>query len=146
MAEEVRKMSDDKDSEYRLIDIGNMFIDQCDRALVVPTTTSPASSSVPQTVKTANMFAVAKPKKIPSKKQPKYIPRYMPELQTTDIRIVDPYEDPGVWAIVDDGCNSCVFSKRWRLDAQAKWERQGFRAYVKSTRIASGTNLPLESW
>ena len=31
------------------------------------------------------------------------------------------YKDEGVWAIVDDGCNSCTHSDVWRANAEEKW-------------------------
>ena len=36
---------------------------------------------------------------------------YMPELQTRELRVIDPYDDPNVWVIVDEGCNSCCHSE-----------------------------------
>ena len=40
MAEETRKLNDGTESEYHMLDIGNMFIDCCDRANAVPTPAS----------------------------------------------------------------------------------------------------------
>ena len=60
---------------------------------------------------------------------------YMPELQTTELRVIDPYEDPNVWVIVDEGCNSCCHSEAWHRNAQEKWARQGFRSYLKSEEV-----------
>ena len=34
--------------------------------------------------------------------------------QTQNFRVVDPIADDGVWAIIDDGCNSCCHGEVWR--------------------------------
>ena len=34
--------------------------------------------------------------------------------------VVDPIADDGVWAIIDDGCNSCCHGEVWRQNAEAK--------------------------
>ena len=39
---------------------------------------------------------------------------------TLSLRDVDSTADDGVWAILDDGCNSCSRSKAWRQNAEAK--------------------------
>ena len=36
------------------------------------------------------------------------------------LRVVDPIADEGVWAIKDDGCNSCCHGELWRQNADAK--------------------------
>ena len=33
---------------------------------------------------------------------------------------VDPYEHPGIWAILDEGCNSSTHTKQWRENAEEK--------------------------
>ena len=38
---------------------------------------------------------------------------------TLSLRDVDPTADEGVWAIVDDGCNSCCHGEVWRQNAEA---------------------------
>ena len=38
----------------------------------------------------------------------------------TGLRVVDPFEDEAIWAIADDGCNSCTHSYAWRVDAEEK--------------------------
>ena len=41
----------------------------------------------------------------------------------THLRIVDPFDDEGVWAIVDEGCNVCTHSDTWRHNAVEKWAK-----------------------
>jgi hypothetical protein len=61
-------------------------------------------------------------------------PDDMPDLipqddyQTTSLRVVDPINDEGVWAIVDDACNSCCHGASWRKNAEAKWKNKGFHS------------------
>ena len=38
-------------------------------------------------------------------------------------REVDPYEDPHVWAVVDDGCDSACHSIFWHENAKQKWQK-----------------------
>jgi len=59
----------------------------------------------------------------------------------TNLRVVDPFEDEGVWAIVDDGCNSCTHSLPWRLNAEEKWRKQGFKAYLKNAKVTKFTGV-----
>ena len=40
-----------------------------------------------------------------------YTKKFHKEKSPTNLRVVDPFEDEGVWAIVDDGCNSCTHSR-----------------------------------
>ena len=40
--------------------------------------------------------------------------------QTLNLRAVDPIADEGVWAIIDDGCNSCCHGEVWRQNAEPK--------------------------
>ena len=42
------------------------------------------------------------------------------------LREVDMLADPGVWAILDEGCNTTCHSKAWRLNAQEKLLNKGF--------------------
>ena len=34
-------------------------------------------------------------------------PMHFKDNQTLNLRVIDPIADEGVWAICDDGCNSC---------------------------------------
>ena len=40
--------------------------------------------------------------------------------RTLSLRVVDPIADEGVWAIIDDGCNSCCHGEVWRQNAETK--------------------------
>ena len=42
------------------------------------------------------------------------------DYQTRSLQVVDPIADEGVWAIIDDGCNSCCHGEVWRQNAEAK--------------------------
>ena len=59
------------------------------------------------------------------------------EKQNNKLRVVDPFEDEGVWAIVDDGCNSCTHSDYWHNNAISKWEKLGFMSFLKHDRTTS---------
>ena len=41
-------------------------------------------------------------------------PKHFKDNQTLNIRVVDPIADEGVWAIFDDGCNSCYKTLKQR--------------------------------
>ena len=58
----------------------------------------------------------------------------MQEYQTTKLRVVDPITDEGVWAIVDDACNSSCHGRSWRLNAEEKWKKKGFNSFVRSSK------------
>ena len=40
--------------------------------------------------------------------------------QTLNLRVGDKIADEGVWAIIDDGCNSCSHGEVWRQNAEKK--------------------------
>ena len=63
------------------------------------------------------------------------------DIQNMTMRVDDPYADEGVWAIIDDGCNSCCFSKKWHQNAVKKWGRVGFQSYLKSSTPTSFTGV-----
>ena len=57
--------------------------------------------------------------------------------QTLNLRVVDPAADEGVWAIADDGCNSCSHGQQ---NAETKMKVWGLRPtclYRKAT-ISNG--------
>ena len=60
-----------------------------------------------------------------------------PEQQATNLRVVDPLTDPGVWAIVDDACNTCVHGETWRKNAAVKWNALGTQPILNSTEGTS---------
>ena len=47
-------------------------------------------------------------------------PMHAKDNQTLNLRLVDPIADEGVWAVMDDGCNSCCHGEVWRQRAEAK--------------------------
>ena len=47
-------------------------------------------------------------------------PMHFNDNQTLSLRVVDPIADVGVWAIIDDECNSCCHGEVWRQNAEAK--------------------------
>ena len=60
---------------------------------------------------------------------PDPIAKMMPERGTTSLRVVDPYDDPGVWVIVDEGANSNTHSDYWMRNATAKWAKRDSRPF-----------------
>ena len=44
-------------------------------------------------------------------------PMHFTDNQTLHSRVVDPIGDEGVWALIDDGCNSCCHGEVWRHTA-----------------------------
>ena len=48
-------------------------------------------------------------------------PMHEDDQQTQTPRVVDPILDEGVWAIVDDGCNSCCHGELWRSTPKTKF-------------------------
>ena len=63
----------------------------------------------------------------------------MPERGNNTLRFVDPYEDEGVWCIVDEGANSNTHGEYWRENAMAKWARKGVRPVLKDATPTSFT-------
>ena len=53
-------------------------------------------------------------------------PMHFKDNQTLNLRVVCPFADEGVWAIIDDGCNSCCHGEVWRQNAEAKMKVLGF--------------------
>lgn len=102
MAQEVRKMKvaagDDPKAECNMIDIANIFLDQCDRAKTIPPVTPVATPKAVAPVYGAPDLKVA---------MMHCRPQYHRELQAMHIPTIDPYKDRGVGCIVGDGCNSC---------------------------------------
>ena len=70
-----------------------------------------------------------------------YTKHFHKEASPTHHRVVDPFEDEGVWAIVDDGCNSCTHSKEWRLNAEEKWKKLGFKCYMSDSKTTKFTGI-----
>ena len=53
-------------------------------------------------------------------------PMHFHDNQTLNLRVIDPIAD-GVWAIIDDGCNSCCHGEVWRQNAGTKMKVLGLR-------------------
>ena len=53
---------------------------------------------------------------------------YMGLLSTIEntLRLVDIMEDPGVWAVLDEGCNATVCGQAWIQNAKDKYARLGY--------------------
>ena len=45
--------------------------------------------------------------------------------QTLNFRVLDPIADGGVWAIIDDVCNSCCHGEVWRQNAETNMKVLG---------------------
>ena len=54
--------------------------------------------------------------------------------ETQRHRVVDPLRDEGVWAILDDACNSCCHGSAWRKNAEVKWKAKGFKCILIDAR------------
>ena len=65
----------------------------------------------------------------------------MLEKGTTKLRVVDPYDHEGIWAIVDEGTNSNTHSDFWRKDADKKWAKLGFTSYVEDATTTNFSGL-----
>ena len=64
-----------------------------------------------------------------------------PEASNRQLGMVDPFEDEGIWAIVDEGCNSNTNGELWRLNAIAKWAKHGFKPVKANNRTTSFTGV-----
>ena len=40
-------------------------------------------------------------------------PMHFNDDQSLNLRVVNPIEDDGVWAIIDEGCNKCCHGEVW---------------------------------
>ena len=88
---------------FTTISVGNMFLDCFDRSQIEP-----------EGHPTVMMYTKA------TRDVPKALAL---DVQTTQLRVVDPYRDPHIWAIVDDACNSCAHGEFWMKDAIEKWKK-----------------------
>jgi len=61
----------------------------------------------------------------------------MKDKQATQLRVVDPYEDPHIWAVVDDGCNSSCHTKLWRKNADMKLAKLNFQCHLESSEMTT---------
>ena len=88
-----------------------MFVDCLDQASMTWLTGGP---TVMATVPTAHMAVAAGT-------------RMHMEKQCSTLRVVDPFTDDGVWAIIDDACNSCCHGELWRKNAELNWAKLGLK-------------------
>jgi hypothetical protein len=61
----------------------------------------------------------------------------MKDIQATQLRVVDPYEDPHIWAVVDDGCNSSCHTKLWRKNADKKLAKLNLQCHMESSETTT---------
>ena len=56
------------------------------------------------------------------------------------LRYVDPIQDKHVWAIIDEGCNSCCHGELWATNAKEKLRKLGyqFETIDNETRTITG--------
>ena len=59
------------------------------------------------------------------------------ENKTLNLRAVDPTADEGVWAMKDDGCNSCCHGEVWRQNAETKMKVLGLQPMRLHRRATS---------
>ena len=52
-------------------------------------------------------------------------PIHFNDNQSLSLLVVDPIADDGVWAIIDDGCNTCCHSEVWRQNAETQMKVLG---------------------
>ena len=111
-----------------------MFIDCADRAIAAPDldTTHGLKRTLTGFQPTAMVCAMQKDC---------YVATLHKDSCPTNLRVVDPYDDPHVWAIVDDGCNACTHSDAWRKNAEEKWNKLGFNSYLKNGQITQFTGV-----
>ena len=51
----------------------------------------------------------------------------MAESEPPGLPWVDIYEDPGIWAVLDEGCNSTCHGEQWARNAEMKLNKLGYR-------------------
>ena len=44
----------------------------------------------------------------------------------SNLRAVDIFDDPGVWATLDEGCNACCHGRAWARNAEDKFDALGY--------------------
>ena len=93
---------------YKVSDTVNMWLDCLDRAQQAATVSQPTAMMA---WKAWNAWSE------------------MPETQNTKLRVVDPLEDEGIDAIIDDACNTCCHGELWRENAEKKLAALGFKPF-----------------
>ena len=66
--------------------------------------------------------------------------------QTPSSRAVDPIADDGVWAIIDDGCNSCFHGEVWRQNAEVKMKVFGLHPILLHRKATTSVNANALQW
>ena len=64
-------------------------------------------------------------------------PMHSEDNQTLSLRAADLIADEGVWAIVDDGCNSCCHGEVWRQNAEVKMKVVGLHPIFLHRKAAT---------
>ena len=113
-----------EEGDYKVLDIGNMFLDCIDR---VQQSFSPAAASS-RTAMVASRERVA-------------LPALHRDKGNTSLRVVDPLEDDGIWAVVDEGCNSNTHSMVWRKNLEMKCEKLGFKPVQLNSKVTQLTGV-----
>jgi hypothetical protein len=145
------------EGNYTMLSIANMFLDCGDRAITASDVRMTANKRVAQRSgldeeRAAYVFTTEQREKLrgtikawwgleyedimPDKAIP-----MMPERGNTSLRIVDPYEDPGVWCIVDEGANSNTHGEEWLDNEKGKWAFKGVRPVLKDATSTSFTGV-----
>ena len=125
-ASDVRRGSKVRRCVYTAISIRNMLIDCADRVL-----TAPDEGTATRTAMVGLNFDKLQTAVVASKTN---TPKWHAELCTRSRRVVHPYVDPHVWAVVDEGYKSCTHPERMRKDAERKWKKFRFALYLKSSK------------
>ena len=124
--EETNKLDD---GAHTLLSISNMYLNCADRILV----TDPNHATALVFIQENSEYKVALPATSSTTMHA--------EVKAIHLRVIDPYADDGVWAIVDEGCNSCCHTKNWHDNAAEKWDRLGFQSYAVNTVSTSFTGV-----
>ena len=101
-----------------------MFLDCCDRVQL-------DASSKAESSRTAMVAAIDRVA----------MPALHKDQCTTSLRVVDPLTDDGIWAVVDEGCNSCTHSEVWRKNLEMKCDKLGFKPVQLNTKVTQFTGV-----
>ena len=56
------------------------------------------------------------------------------DLQPTHLPVIDTRLHEGVWALIDEGCNTCCHGELWRKNAEMKFRRLGFTPTLETEK------------
>ena len=155
-----------EDGEYSTSTVSRMFVDCIDRTMTrskvlmtgaypqFSSAASAASASEKKTVHTAMIAIDAEANSGTDDDLPALVGTPPNELSPTPVEFtktrsnelaalayVNPFKDPGIWAILDEGCNSSTHTRTWREDAEAKWLKKGFKCYISNPKSAKFTGI-----